>query len=78
MEFYVNGSASTTGLVPRRALEHTFAWRSQSTSEMRSAPEPRMTPELAAEIREAFAAIERGELVERDDYTRYADEPDED
>ncbi len=71
MRFYANGTGATQSesAVPARALQHEFAWmtRPQRT-------EPEIPPRLAAEIREALAAVERGEIEDLGDFSQYVDD----
>jgi hypothetical protein len=71
MQIYVNGSGSTQATVPARALKHTFAWVKTT-----GRAEPQISPRLAAEIREALAAVERGEADDLGDFSQYADDED--
>ena len=60
-------------------LRQCFAWLSTSTTSTVGVPQdPPMSEELAAEIREALARVERGQVVDLGSFARYADDDSED
>lgn len=59
---------------PGQELQQTFAWMAVTSSRSR---DPYVSKELAAEILEALAAVERGESEDLGDFNQYADEDDD-
>jgi hypothetical protein len=60
-------------------LQECFAWLSTGTTSMTGAPQdPPMSEQLATEIREALARVERGQVVDLGSFAQYADDDSED
>jgi hypothetical protein len=60
-------------------LQECFAWLSTGTTSTVGAPQdPPMSDQLAAEIREALARVERGQVVDLGSFDQYADDDSED
>jgi hypothetical protein len=60
-------------------LRECFAWLATSTTSTTAAPQdPPMSDQLAAEIREALARVERGEVMDLGSFAQYADDDGED
>jgi len=60
-------------------LQECFAWLSTGTTSTTGAPQdPPMSEQLAAEIREALARVERGQVVDLGSFAQYADDDSED
>jgi hypothetical protein len=76
MGIYTSAASATPAPLARSAqeLRQTFAWLPVSSSSHR--PEPSVSEELAAEIREALAAVERGETEDLGSFAQYADDED--
>jgi len=64
MVFYVGGSSGTQATVQAYELEQRFAWLNVPTSAPRQ--DPYVSPRMAQEIRDALAAVERGEIEDLD------------
>jgi hypothetical protein len=60
-------------------LQECFAWLSTGTTSMTGAPQdPPMSEQLATEICEALARVERGQVVDLGSFAQYADDDSED
>jgi hypothetical protein len=60
-------------------LKECFAWLSTGTTSATGAPQdPPMSEQLAAEICEALARVERGQVVDLGNFAQYADDDSED
>lgn len=59
-------------------LQECFAWLSTGTTSTTATPQdPPMSEQLAAEIREALARVEHGQVVDLGSFTQYADDDSE-
>ncbi len=77
MEIYTQAASVTPAPVlgSARDLQECFAWLSTSTTSTTEVPQdPPVSPELAAEIREALARVERGQVVDLGSFAQYADD----
>lgn len=74
---YTSATSATPAPVagPSQEVQEQFAWMAVSVSADR--PELHIPEELAAEIREALAAADRGETEDLGSFAQYADEPDD-
>jgi len=70
MSVYTSGSTATTATQPQTELQHQFAWVRVGD------PDPYVPDELAAEIRLALAAVERGEIEDLGDFSQFVDDED--
>jgi hypothetical protein len=74
-------TATTTPapLAASSELREWFAWLSTSTtSTIRTPQDPPMSEQLAADIREALARVEHGQVVDLGSFAQYADDDSED
>jgi len=72
-------TATPAPLAASTELKQTFAWLSTGAVSTGGAPQdPPMSEQLAAEIREALARVERGQVVDLGSFAQYADDDSED
>jgi hypothetical protein len=75
---YTQAATATPAAMPigtSSQLRECFAWLSNSTATTAGASQdPPMSEQLAAEIREALARVERGQVVDLGDFAQYADD----
>lgn len=71
-------TATPAPLTASSDLRQCFAWLSTGTTSTARAPQdPPMSEELATEIREALARVERGQVVDLGSFAQYADDDSE-
>jgi hypothetical protein len=77
---YTQTATATPGPIAASSqLQECFAWLSTSTTSTVGAPQdPPMSDQLAAEIREALARVERGQVVDLGSFAQYADDDSDD
>ena len=72
-------TATPAPIAASSELQACFAWLSTgTTSAVRVHQDPPMSEQLAAEIREALARVERGQVVDLGSFAQYADDDSED
>ena len=77
---YTQTATVTPAPVPASSeLQECFVWLSAATTSSTGSPkDPPMSEQLADEIREALARVERGRVVDLGSFAQYADDISED
>ncbi len=76
IQVYTSPASATPAMAPAPDRQHMFAWTAAVSGAHPA--DPYVSEELAAEIREALAAVQRGEAEDLGSFAQYAEDDDED